>query len=168
MAYQNRVTTNVGETTSLFWLNLWKCSWFVMYWDWRSGRPVIQSSDDSATATVHLSQGQSKEKASIQHQELHKSTQILGVFQSPLGDFSQYVRVMKEKADMYSHQIKSPRLSAPDDVRIFVRATYEPAMRYSLPAIAIDEEELDSIQTRILPAIDQKLGFSSKLPNAIR
>ena len=41
-------------------------------------------------------------------------------------------------------------------------------MRYSLPAIAIDEEELDSIQTSIIPAIVQKLGFSSKLPMAIR
>ncbi|KAI2498976.1 hypothetical protein MHU86_15539 [Fragilaria crotonensis] len=41
-------------------------------------------------------------------------------------------------------------------------------MRYSLPAIAIDEEELDSIQTSIIPAIVQKLGLSSKLPTAIR
>ena len=43
-----------------------------------------------------------------------------------------------------------------------------PAMRYSLPAIAIDEEELESIQTRILPSIVQKLGMSSKLPTAVR
>ncbi|KAI2497820.1 hypothetical protein MHU86_16654 [Fragilaria crotonensis] len=74
---------------------------------------------------------------------------------------------MKTKADAYFHQIKSPRLSS-SDVRVFVRTTYEPAMRYSLPAIAIDEEELDSIQTRIIPTIVQKLGFSSKLPTAIR
>jgi len=148
-------------------LNLSKCSWFVMYWDWRAGRPVIRRSDESATAQVQLSQGQSTEKARIPRQELHQSTRILGVLQNPLGDFSQHVRVMKDKADMYSHQIKSPRLSA-DDIRIFVRTNYEPAMRYSLPAIAIDEEELDSIQTRILPAIVQKLGFSSKLPTAIR
>jgi hypothetical protein len=41
-------------------------------------------------------------------------------------------------------------------------------MRYSLPAIAIDEEELEGVQTRILPAIVQKLGMSSKLPTAVR
>jgi hypothetical protein len=41
-------------------------------------------------------------------------------------------------------------------------------MRYSLPAIAIDEEELEAIQTRILPVIVQKLGMSNKLPTAVR
>jgi hypothetical protein len=41
-------------------------------------------------------------------------------------------------------------------------------MRYSLPAVAVDEEELDQIQTKIIPTIVQKLGHSSKLPKAIR
>ena len=41
-------------------------------------------------------------------------------------------------------------------------------MRYSLPAIAIDEDELKKVQTRILPTIVQKLGMSSKLPTAVR
>ena len=45
---------------------------------------------------------------------------------------------------------------------------YSPAMRYSLPAIAVDEEELECIQSRIIPTILQRLGFSSKLPTAIR
>ena len=50
----------------------------------------------------------------------------------------------------------------------FLETMGSPAMRYSLPAIAIDEEELERIQTRILPTIVQKLGMSSKLPTAIR
>ena len=41
-------------------------------------------------------------------------------------------------------------------------------MRYSLPAIAADEEELESIQSKILPTIVQRLGFSSKMSKAIR
>jgi hypothetical protein len=106
-------------------------------------------------------------KVPIKRQELHEPTRLLGVFQNPLGDFSHHIQVLKSRADAYSNQIKSPRLSS-SDVRVFARTTYEPAMRYSLPAIAIDEEELDSIQTRIIPAIVQKLGFSSKLPTAIR
>ncbi|KAI2496020.1 hypothetical protein MHU86_18493 [Fragilaria crotonensis] len=42
-------------------------------------------------------------------------------------------------------------------------------MRYSLPAIAVDEEELAQVQTKIIPTIVQKLGLSSsKLPVAVR
>ena len=148
-------------------LNLAKCSWFVMYWDWRAGRPVIRRCEESSASTVCLSQGESSSKVQIKRQELHKATRLLGVFQNPMGDFTEHVRVLKQKADQYSGQIKSPRLTA-GDVRVFVRTTYEPAMRYSLPAMAIDEEELAAIQTRIIPAIVQKLGMSSKLPTAIR
>jgi hypothetical protein len=41
-------------------------------------------------------------------------------------------------------------------------------MRYSLPGIAMDKEELKAIQTRILPVIVSKLEMSSKLPTAVR
>ena len=41
-------------------------------------------------------------------------------------------------------------------------------MRYSLPAVAVDEEELEQIQTKIIPTIVQKLSHSSKIPTAIR
>ncbi|KAI2511186.1 hypothetical protein MHU86_3151 [Fragilaria crotonensis] len=41
-------------------------------------------------------------------------------------------------------------------------------MKYSLPALAVDEEELEKIQTKIIPTIVQRLGLSSKLPTAIR
>ena len=45
---------------------------------------------------------------------------------------------------------------------------YAPAMKYSLPAVAVDEEELDRIQSKIIPTIVQRLGLNSKLPTAVR
>jgi hypothetical protein len=41
-------------------------------------------------------------------------------------------------------------------------------MRYSLPALAVDEEELGRIQSTVIPTMVQRLGLSSKLPTAIR
>ncbi|KAI2511178.1 hypothetical protein MHU86_3143 [Fragilaria crotonensis] len=41
-------------------------------------------------------------------------------------------------------------------------------MRYVLPCLAIDEEELGPVQTQVITAMLQKLGYSSKLPTAIR
>jgi hypothetical protein len=45
---------------------------------------------------------------------------------------------------------------------------YVPAIKYSLPALAVDEEELDSVQSAIMATFLQRLGFSSKLPKSIR
>ena len=41
-------------------------------------------------------------------------------------------------------------------------------MRYALPAIAVDEEEYEQVQNRIIPVIVQRLGFNRHLPTAIR
>jgi hypothetical protein len=42
-------------------------------------------------------------------------------------------------------------------------------MRYFLPALAVDEEEFQRVQSKILPpAMVQRLGFSSKIPTVIR
>ncbi len=43
-----------------------------------------------------------------------------------------------------------------------------PSMKYPLPAMAVDKEELNSIQTRILSAMLQNLGINRNLPTAIR
>ena len=148
-------------------LNLKKCSWYVMYWDWRQGRPHIRAatSDDPS---IQLYQGsRDRTKTNIRRQAISEATRILGVYQTPAGDFAAHIKVLKAKADTYAGYLKSPRLST-TDVRVFHKTIYDPAMRYSLPAVAVDEEELDSIQSKVIPTIVQKLGFTSKLPTAIR
>ena len=40
-------------------------------------------------------------------------------------------------------------------------------MRYSLAALAVDEEELGPVQSKVLAAMLQGMGVSSKLPTAI-
>jgi hypothetical protein len=41
-------------------------------------------------------------------------------------------------------------------------------MRYSLAAMAVDEEELGPVQSKVLAMMLQGMGVSSKLPTAIR
>ena len=45
---------------------------------------------------------------------------------------------------------------------------YAPAMRYILPCLAIDEEELGNVQTKVATSMLQKLGYPSTLPTEIR
>ncbi|KAI2505051.1 hypothetical protein MHU86_9407 [Fragilaria crotonensis] len=149
-------------------LNLKKCSWYIMYWDWRNGRPQMRPSSPS-DPPINLYQGSSShhQRATIRRQEIDESARILGVHQTPSGDFSAHIKALKAKADKFAGYLKSPRLT-PGDIRVFHRTIYDPAMRYSLPAVAVDEEELAQVQTKIIPTIVQKLGLSSKLPVAVR
>ncbi|KAI2496043.1 hypothetical protein MHU86_18464 [Fragilaria crotonensis] len=90
-----------------------------------------------------------------------------GCASNSVRDFSAHIKALKAKADKFAGYLKSPRLT-PGDIRVFHRTIYDPAMRYSLPAVAVDEEELAQVQTKIIPTIVQKLGLSSKLPVAVR
>ena len=92
---------------------------------------------------------------------------MLGVYQTPERDFSTHIQLLKEKAVKFAGYIKSPRLT-PTDIAVFHKTIYTPSMMYSLPAIAADEEELEKVQTRIMPSIVQRLGYCSTLPTAIR
>jgi hypothetical protein len=148
-------------------LNLKKCSWHILFWEWKAGRPLLRpiTAHDPALARY---QGSSKQSFHpIRRTAPTEASRILGVYLSPTGDFSQQIRVLREKSGKMATLLKSPKLTS-TDVRIFHQAMYTPAMKYPLAAMAVDEEELNSIQTPILPIILQKLGVNRNLPTAIR
>ena len=51
---------------------------------------------------------------------------------------------------------------------VFHKAIYTPAMRYSLPAVAVDEECFSPVQSKVLAAILNGIGVASTLPTSIR
>jgi hypothetical protein len=147
-------------------LNLAKCSWYVMYWEWEQGRPRLRELQP-LDPTIQLRQGSQPDLMTIRQTKLEESTRMLGVYLNPLGDFGHHIQVLRKKADMYASRLHSPRLTA-TDVHIFHRSIYVPAMRYSLSAVAADEEALQGIQNRILKTMLQKMHVNGNLPTAIR
>jgi hypothetical protein len=148
-------------------LNLSKCSWYTMFWDWKNGRPSLRPIDSTDPTLTLVTQGQTNESSTIKRLPLNKASRILGVYLAPDGNFSEQLGVLKEKADSFAIRLRTPKLT-PRDIQTFHQTMYAPAMRYVLPCLAIDEEELEPIQTKVLKSMLQKLGYSSKLPTAIR
>jgi hypothetical protein len=149
-------------------LNLSECSKHIMYWDWKQGRPQTHDVDMNDNSLHLTTQGNHTGVPTlINRVPLDKASRLLGVYLSPNGNFSSHFKVLQAKADTFSIRLHSPKLS-PQDVLTFHRTMYTPAMKYVLPALAVDEEELAPIQSKILPVMLQKLGYSSKLPTEIR
>jgi hypothetical protein len=147
-------------------LHLSKCSWHVMYWDWQQGRPRTRPISPDDTVLKLTTQGGTTE-TTIKRMPIETATCILGVHLSPMGNFSDHIIILKKKADDFAIRLRSPKLT-PQEITTFHRTTYGPAMRYVLPAHAIDEEELAPIQSNVLAPMFQKLSYSSKLPTKIR
>lgn len=149
-------------------LNLKTCSWYVLSWDWKGGRPIIRKRLDT-DPEITLRQGNSQERTRIRRMDLEEAPRILGVFISPTGDFSEHIRVLKARADTFAVRLKSPRVTVTDAL-LFHNTIYVPTMRYSLAAIAANEESLKTVQTNLMSSLLQKLNVNSHghLATAIR
>ena len=79
-------------------LNLNKCSWYVLQWEWKNGQPIIRKikSDDPP---VQLSQGGDSTPTVIQRHPPSHSTRMFGVYLNPMGDFTDHLQTLKKKSD---------------------------------------------------------------------
>jgi hypothetical protein len=84
-------------------LNLSKCSWFTMYWDWKKGRPILRriKGEDPQPFTL-VTQGSTTDPTTITRHPLSKASRILGVYLAPDGNFSEQLTVLKTKADGFA------------------------------------------------------------------
>ena len=74
---------------------------------------------------------------------------------------------MKTRTNDFAIRLKRSKL-LPNSVRTYHKTMYSPSLKYSLAAIATDEENLNEIQTTMLPIMLQRMGASSKTPTVIR
>ena len=75
--------------------------------------------------------------------------------------------VLKSKVDEFATRLQSPKLTT-RDIKTFHKTMYTPAMQFILPSLAINQEDLQPVQTQVVTSTLQKLGYSSKLPTEIR
>ena len=148
-------------------LNLSKCSYFILRWEWQSGRPVLRKIL-SSDRKLSITQGQqASTPIQIRQTQPSEALRMLGVLLNPQGDFTDHLKSLKEKADTFARRLMSPRLTE-TDISIFHRSIYVPSMRYSLAAIATNEQELARVQSKISRVILQKLHIRSTIPMALR
>jgi hypothetical protein len=149
-------------------LNLKKCSWSMLYWEWKHGRPSLyrRQANDAEVNLATESTGKVS-KSVIQYIPPTKSTRVLGVHINQMGDFTDQLNALREKSDKMANQLRFSRIT-PDNMMTFLRTMYAPAMLYALPAVATDEENLAGVQTTMITIALQKLGASKTTPTEIR
>jgi hypothetical protein len=149
-------------------LNLKKCSWTMLHWVWKNGRPCLHTrQDDDADITLVTESTGVNTRSVIQYNPPTQSTRILGVNLNPMGDFTNQIDILRKKSNQMSNRIRSSQLSS-ENVQTFLRTMYAPSMLYTLPAMATDEENLASVQTSMITTALQKMGASKTTPIAIR
>ena len=148
-------------------LNLKKCLWYMLRsWEcWKKGRPVIQPMLPT-DPVVQLETGNSEDMTVIRRSHLDESQRMLGVIMNLNGDFGDHIKYLKSKADTFAQRLLSPvfppaMFGSSIDQRTF-------PMRYGLSAVALDEELLGQVQSKVVQSILKRCHIQSTIPTAIR
>jgi Reverse transcriptase (RNA-dependent DNA polymerase) len=149
-------------------LNLKKCSWSMIHWEWKHGRPAIyQRQEEDADITLITKSTGTVTKSVIKYNAPNISTRLLGVHINPVGDFTEQLNILRKKSDSMATRIQFSRIT-PENMLVFLRTMYAPSMLYPLPAVATDEENLAQVQSLMITTALQKMGASKTTPTAIR
>jgi len=146
-------------------LELQKCFWYLVHWEWVGGRPYMKPSI-SSHATLALTSGHVPTYTVIPRKEPWEAMRTLGVRPAPDGNYKKEARYLKDKADTFASRLAISILT-PMDTFIFHRSTYTPSMTYSLPVTTISRSQLNKIQSRSISAILNKLGVNRHFPRKV-
>jgi hypothetical protein len=162
-------------------LELKKCFWYMVYWQWVNGHPQMAPTI-SCPGIIALTSGKVPNYTVIPRLEVWEARKMLDVRPAPDGNYWNWeARKMLDvrpapdgnywkegdfllnKVNKYATRLATSRLSKLDTF-IFHRSTYIPSMTYSLSAMTFDTKTLNKIQHKAVQAILNKIGVSKSFP----
>ena len=146
-------------------LELPKCFWYLMYWEWVNGRPHLVP-NIAMPGVIALMQGHIPNYTVIDWLEVWEARHTLGVRVAPDGNFHKEAEFLQNKANNYATHLIASNLTEMD-MFIFHWRTYILSMTNSLPALTLDPLQLNKIQSRSIPAILNKLGVNKHFPHSV-
>jgi hypothetical protein len=146
-------------------LNLTKCFWYGVTWEWINGFPRMQP-NSQAPATIQLTNGHNTTLHTIIRKECWEGMRTLGVRLAPLGNFEDEhaYRILQFRG--LAQNILSSPISRFDAYLGYV-TMIQPILRYPLGATSFTPTQCATLDASFIGPILSKMGLSSKTPRAI-
>jgi hypothetical protein len=146
-------------------LELTKCYWYIMCWQWTNGRPEL-APNIVCPGIIALTSGRCPNYMVIPRLEVWDARRMLGVRPAPDGNFREEGKFLLNKGNRCGTRLSISDLTEMDTF-IFHRSTYVPSMTYSLPLTIFDRKTLNQIQRWAIQAILNKLGVCRSFPQRV-
>ena len=146
-------------------LELWKCFWYLLHWQWVKGQPQLATKLETP-GMIALTSSQVPVYTVIPHKEVWVAHCTLGVQPAPDGNYRKEGAFLLNKANQYASCLSASSLSEMDTF-IFHHSTYVPSMMYSLPLTTFTPTELNKIQCKVIQSILNKLGMNKSFPHRV-
>ena len=146
-------------------LELKKCFWRVVYWQWVNGRPEMVPSI-GCPGVIALASGSAPSYAVTPRLEAREARRALGARPAPDGSYRKEGEFLMNKANQRASRLAASNLSEMD-VFIFHRSARAASMTRSLPVTTFEPKVLSKTQSKAIRAILNKLGVNKSFPRRV-
>ncbi len=147
-------------------LELSKCFYYLIYWEWRNGLPCLKPLGAMKLAPITLTSGRNTESVSIRQRDVDEAHKTLGVYMTPTGSELAQVSALLEKSCRISNLVLSSNFSRIETLMAY-RMIWYPTMRYSLGVTTMSQTQLRKIQALATQLFLAKMGMNRNFPRAV-
>jgi hypothetical protein len=146
-------------------MELAKCACYLSIWDFQDDGYAFTTPPEDLDITIEVKDIQGNIQK-IQQLPLERSQKVLGVMKNPMGNQQDEISRLKLKSDTMAQKINTHALST-TEAALAYEAFYVPAMRYSLAITAINQTDLELVQSKAITAILAQLGYNRHMPREV-
>jgi hypothetical protein len=146
-------------------MELQKCSCYLQFWQFQDDGYAYTEEPESHGLEVTITdiQGQAQRVPQLRASDSQK---LLGVMKNPMGNQQDEIKRLKQKSDNMARRINSNRITRAD-ARIAYEVFYIPAVRYSLNITAINQIDMETIQSKAVMAFLAAQGYNRHMPREV-
>jgi hypothetical protein len=146
-------------------MELPKCSCYLQMWNFQEDGYAYTEDPDTHGIAIRV-EGLDGTIKTIPQLKSTESQKLLGVMKNPMGNQQDEIDRLRKKSDTIAKKINSNKISRMD-AQIAYKVFYIPAIRYSLNITAINQVDLETIQSKAILAFLAAQGYNRHMPREI-
>jgi hypothetical protein len=127
-----------------------QCGCYLSFWEFQEDGYAFTISPEEHGQDIFIQNIHGNEEK-IPQLKTNEAQRLLGVMKCPIGDQQKEITRLKTKSDQYTTKINSNSLTR-SEAKLAYEVFYLPALRYSLNITAINQMDMETIQTRAIMA----------------
>ncbi len=145
-------------------LELSKCSYYVMHWEWINGLPQLTPKNEVAEIKkITLTSGTSPQQIEILQCDPSEAHKTLGVYVAPNGNEHTQEEYLNTKSHQIASLVSSLQLTKSEAWMVY-QICWIPAVTYSLSTTTMSAKSLLTIRNLPTKAFLQKMGLNKYYP----
>jgi hypothetical protein len=143
-------------------MEIGKCACYLAFWEFQDDGYAFTITPEEHGQEITIQSIHGREEK-IPQLKTNEAQRLLGVMKRPIGDQQAEIARLKLKSDAFAIRINSNALTR-SEAKLAYEAFYIPALRYSLNITAINQIDMETIQSKATLAFLTAQGYNRHMP----